>query len=326
LDASEVEALDIVSVGELVVDFISVEQTDTLGNATTFRRHLGGSPANIAVYVSKLGGAAAVVSKTGIGAFGKFLKSQLARHGVITEYLVMDHRTNTTIVFVSSPSGTPNFEEFRSGDYLLSPGEVSEEAIDSARVVHSSAFALSRAPQRLAVRRAMRLGTRLGKLVSLDPNYDPRVWPDREEAWELLAEVLPYVSVVKPSLEDARRLFDPNVDDDALEEVCLDAFHDLGADAVVMTRSGGTVTISDGTSVRRVGPLPRVRVENVTGARDAFWSALLVARLDGKGWEECVRFAHEVATLKLGVEGHVERMIDRESLYERLETSTGQRA
>jgi sugar/nucleoside kinase (ribokinase family) len=326
LDASEVEALDIVSVGELVVDFISVEQTDTLGNATTFRRHLGGSPANIAVYVSKLGGVAAVVSKTGIGAFGKFLKSQLARHGVITEYLVMDHRTNTTIVFVSSTSGTPDFEEFRSGDYLLSPGEVSEEAIDSARVVHSSAFALSREPCRSAVYEAFRLAREGGKVVSFDPNYSRRVWPDHKEARRVLPEVYKYVDVTKPSLEDARRLFDPNLDDDALEEVCLDAFHDLGADAVVMTRSGGTVTISDGTSVRRVGPLPRVRVENVTGARDAFWSALLVARLDGKGWEECVRFAHEVATLKLGVEGHVERMIDRESLYERLETSTGQRA
>ena len=110
------------------------------------------------------------------------------------------------------------------------------------------------------------------------------MWPDRDEAWEVLAEVLPYVTVVKPSLEDARRLFDPNMDDDALEEACLEAFHDLGANVVIVTRSGGVVTVSDGASVERVGPLPRVRVESVTGARDAFWSALLVAHLDGKGW------------------------------------------
>ena len=43
------------TIGEMVVDFISAEKTDTLSNATTFRRYLGGSPANIAVYVSKLG-------------------------------------------------------------------------------------------------------------------------------------------------------------------------------------------------------------------------------------------------------------------------------
>jgi sugar/nucleoside kinase (ribokinase family) len=49
-----------------------------------------------------------------------------------------------------------------------------------------------------------------------------------------------------------------------------------------------------------------------------------MARLDGKDWPQTVRFAHEVASLKLGVEGHVERMIDRESIYRGLE-STGQR-
>jgi len=166
----------------------------------------------------------------------------------------------------------------------------------------------------------MRLGARLGKLVSLDPNYDPRVWPDRDEAWEVFAEVLPYVTVVKPSLEDARRLFDPNMEDEALEDACLEAFHDLGADTVIFTRSGGAVTVSEGGEVERIGPLPKVRVENVTGARDAFWSALLVARLDGKEWAECVRFAHEIAGLKLRVEGHVERMIDRQALYRRIES------
>ena len=78
--------------------------------------------------------------------------------------------------------------------------------------------------------------------------------------------------------------------------------------------------------LERVGPLPRVKVENVTGARDAFWSALLVAHLDGKGWEECVRFAHEIATLKVRVEGHVGRMIDRETIYRQLETQAERRA
>ena len=56
----------------------------------------------------------------------------------------------------------------------------------------------------------------------------------------------------------------------------------------------------------------------MTGARDAFWSALLVAHLDGEPWARCVRFAHEVASLKLRVEGHVERMIDREAIYARI--------
>ena len=66
-------------------------------------------------------------------------------------------------------------------------------------------------PEVMAIRRALGLADRYGKLVSLDPNYDPRVWPDKEEAWEVIAEIMPHVTVVKPSLEDARSLFDPNM-------------------------------------------------------------------------------------------------------------------
>ena len=184
-------ALDVLTVGEMVVDFISDEKTDTLTNATTFRRYLGGSPANIAVYVSKLGGRSAVVAKTGIGAFGKFLKSELQRHGVVTEYLQMDHRTHTTVIFVSSTSATPDFEEFRSGDYLLRPEDVPEEVIERASVVHSSTFALSREPCRSAVIEAFRKAEGMGKTVSLDPNYSRRVWPDLQRGQERPQRRLP---------------------------------------------------------------------------------------------------------------------------------------
>ena len=76
------------------------------------------SPANIAVYVSKLGGKTAVISKTGIGAFGTFLKSELRRHGVDTGYLIMDHRNRTTVIFLSSTAGGvgPSRKTQRGGD------------------------------------------------------------------------------------------------------------------------------------------------------------------------------------------------------------------
>ena len=123
---------------------------------------------------------------------------------------------------------------------------------------------------------------------------------------------------------NVRRNFDFNTDEETLEETALAEFHDLGTKIIVLTRSGGVVTVSEGGNVEHIGPLPKVKIENVTGARDAFWSAMLMARLDGKDWPETVHFAHEVASLKLRAEGHVERMIDRESIYRGLE-SAGQR-
>ncbi|HEY6582166.1 MAG TPA: PfkB family carbohydrate kinase [Rubrobacter sp.] len=316
--------LDLLAVGETMVDFISHEMAHSLRTAGQFSRYLGGQPANVAVYVAKLGGRSAVITKLGSDYFGEYVEDQLQHHGVGTEAVSRTGEAATTNAFVTRTVSVPDFQVNRGADALLAVRQVDEEMISRARIVHTSAFALSRDPQRLAVRRAMRIGSRLGKIVTLDPNYDPRVWPDKVEAWEVLAEVMPYVTIVKPSLEDARRLFDFNMDEETLEETALTEFHDLGAETVILTRSGGVVTVSDNGNVERIGPLPKVKIENVTGARDAFWSALLMAHLDGKDWPEAVRFAHEVASLKLRVEGHVGRMIDRESIYRSLK-SAGQR-
>jgi sucrose-phosphate synthase len=307
--------LDLLAVGETMVDFISHEMAHSLRTAGQFSRYLGGQPANVAVYVAKLGGRSAIITKLGSDYFGEYVEDQLQHHGVNTEAVSRTNEASTTNAFVTRTVSVPDFQVNRGADALLAVRQVNEEMISRARIVHTSAFALSKDPQRLAVRRAMRLGSRLGKIVTLDPNYDPRVWPDKVEAWEVLAEVMPYVTIVKPSLEDARRLFDVNMDEETLEETAISEFHDLGAKIVILTRSGGIVTVSDNGNVERVGPLPKVVISNVTGARDAFWSALLMAHLDGKDWPEAIRSAHEVASLKLRVEGHVERMIDRESLY-----------
>ena len=48
--------LDLLAIGEALIDFISVEEADRLLDAHTFRKHMGGSPANIAVNVARLGG------------------------------------------------------------------------------------------------------------------------------------------------------------------------------------------------------------------------------------------------------------------------------
>jgi sucrose-phosphate synthase len=316
--------LDLLAVGETMIDFISHEMAHSLRTAGQFSRYLGGQPANVAVYVAKLGGRSAVITKLGSDYFGEYVEDQLQHHGVNTEAVSRTAEAATTNAFITRTVSVPDFQVNRGADALLAVREVDEEMISRTRIVHTSAFALSRDPQRLAVRRAMRMGKRLGKIVTLDPNYDPRVWPDKVEAWEVLAEVMPYVTMIKPSLEDMRRLFDFNLDEETLEEKALGVFHDLGAEIIILTRSGGVVTVSDRGSVERVGPLPKVRIRNVTGARDAFWSAMLMAHLDGKDWPEAIRFAHEVASLKLRVEGHVERMIDRETIYACLRSAAEQ--
>ena len=313
--APEADNLDLLAIGEMVVDFISAEKTDTLGNATTFKRYLGGSPTNIAVYVSKLGGRSAVIAKTGIGAFGKFLKSELQRHGVVTDYLQMDHRTHTTVIFVSSTAATPDFEEFRIGDFLLAPEEIPEAAIGRARVVHSSAFALSREPCRSAVIEAFRKARGMGKIVSLDPNYSRRVWPDYKEAQGVIREAYEHVNVTKPSADDARRVFGP----DYTPEQYVEMFHDLGPETVIFTMGGEGNLVSENGRITAHVPARPVDVVDATGAGDSFWAGFLTALLDGNEVERSVLFAREIVEKKLTTTGPLPADIDRGEIYARLD-------
>ena len=47
--------IDLLAIGEILIDFISTERVDSLLEAAAFRRFQGGSPANLAVNVSRLG-------------------------------------------------------------------------------------------------------------------------------------------------------------------------------------------------------------------------------------------------------------------------------
>ncbi len=302
--------LDLLAIGETLVDFISTEETDWLRNAYTFRKYQGGSPANITVYVAKLGGQSAIISKTGIGPMGQFLKAELQRAGVICSYLVMDHRVHTSVVFVSRTSRTPDFEAFRSGDYLLDPGEISEDAVRRAKMVHASTWALSRQPCRSAIEKAFQLARDFGKIVSLDPNYSPVIWPDYREAREVIRRMLSYATITKPSRDDATRLFGR----DMAPEEYIQLFHEMGPKIVVFTMGADGVLLSEEGKLTHVPARP-IKVVDATGAGDSFWAGFIVALLDGNSLQRCALFAREIVERKLTTVGPLPGYIDRQEVY-----------
>jgi fructokinase len=308
--------LDVVAIGETLVDFISVEETDWLRNAYTFRKYQGGSPANIAVYVAKLGGEAAVISKMGIGAMGQFLKAELGRAGVSTNYLVMDHRCHTSVIFVSRTARTADFEAFRNGDFQLQPHEVSEEAIERAKIVHASTWALSREPCRLAVEQAFKLAQKQGKVVSLDPNYSPQIWPDYREASEIIPYMLSFATITKPSRDDAVRLFGR----DKEPEEYIELYHKMGPKVVVFTMGADGVLLSDEGKLTHIPARP-IKALDATGAGDSFWAGFLVALLDGNPLQRCCLFAREIVERKLTTVGPLADNIDRGEVYARIDAA-----
>jgi sugar/nucleoside kinase (ribokinase family) len=306
--------LDLLAIGETLVDFISIEETDWLRNAYTFRKYQGGSPANIAVYVAKLGRQAAVISKTGIGAMGQFLKAELGRAGVICDYMVMDHRVHSSVIFVSRTARTADFEAFRSGDFQLRPQEVNPEAIERARVIHASTWALSREPSRSAVEHAFSEARERGKIISLDPNYSPQIWPDYREAMEVMPRLLSYATITKPSLDDASRLFGR----DREPEEYIERFHEMGPETVVFTMGAKGVLLSEGGKPLHIPARP-VKAVDATGAGDSFWAGFLVALLDGQPLERCALFAREIVELKLTTVGPLPDTIERHEIYTKID-------
>jgi fructokinase len=309
-----VPPVDLLTIGEVLIDFISTERTDSLREAEIFQRYLGGSPANIATNVSRLGCSAALIAKTGIGAFGQFLKGALQRNGVITDYLIMDHRFNTSVIFVSRTSGTPDFEPFRSADFNLTPEEVSEAVIAAAKILHTSTWPLSLEPSRSAVIKAFQIASKHNKILSFDPNYSPVIWPDYQEAQSVMREILSYTTITKASLDDSHRFFGEGY----TPEEYIQMFHDLGPKTVVFTMGpGGSIISEDGQLLGHL-PARKIEVKDATGAGDAFWAGYLTALLDGHSTRECLLFAREVVELKLQTVGTLPAAIDRNELYARL--------
>ena len=131
--------IDVLSVGEALVDFISTEAVGQVEQAGEFRRYLGGSVTNLATNVVRLGGRAAVAARVGDDPFGWFVRREMERRGIITDYLKTDAAARTTLAFVTRSTATADCVIYRGSDAHLSPEDVPQAAVERARVVHTSA-------------------------------------------------------------------------------------------------------------------------------------------------------------------------------------------
>ena len=302
---------DVLTIGETLVDCIAQEKGSPLAQITHFKEYLGGSPANIASAVSRLGGRSALISKVGNDAAGQMCLEELRNAHVDTTAVYIEPTLPTSRVYVSRTEGTPEFRTVRSADVMLRLSELDINIVTHAKLIHASTFSLSTDPLRTTVIEVLTCAHTAGTQVSLDPNYHPHVWPDREEALHVLRQLYPLVSLTKPSLDDAIRLFGPGLTHDAY----LDKFLDMGVELVVLTSGPEYVLIGDRHDYRMYIPVPPTHVADVTGAGDWFWAAFLMAHLDGLPHLEAAHFATQIAARKIGAVGPISTVIDRKTLY-----------
>ncbi len=304
------QRLEVLSIGETLIDLISDTEQGSLGEARSFRMYPGGQATNVALNLARLGASAILVARVGDDPFGSYLRQHLEIAGVGTAYLHTTPQKPTTLVVVTRQSATPDFAVYRGADAEMVPGDMPSSLLSRTSLVHTSAFALSREPSCSTVLDFVKRAHEAGCLISFDPNYHPRLWEMPDDPASIFARICPYVNLTKPSLDDCIRLFGA----DQTPETYATHFLAWGARQVVLTMGADGVLLAnaEGTSYYSTH---LVEVVDVTGAGDSFWAGLLVATLDGYTMPEAIRVARAVAAIKLQQIGPLSQVIDRAALY-----------
>ena len=306
----------LVSVGELLADFISHHVSISLIDAQDFRRYQGGSPANMATNMARLGNKAALVACVGSDNIGKYLSRQISESGVDIQFITTDPLEPTSVVLVSRTSGTPDFVAYRHADCLIRPEQLSNSLLTQAQLFHTTCFALSRQPAQDTILDAARRAQAAGCQVTIDANYAPSIWPDRQQAWRVLTDYFAAGALVKVSEDDAERLYgSPQTPERVLSD-----FHQMGASVICLTlgSNGSLVSYDNGAKQARI-PGRKIDVVDVTGAGDAYWAGFLTAHLDGYAPGNCAHAGAAMAKMKLTRQGPLPDKVDRKLLYAEFE-------
>lgn len=293
---SKNEDIDILCIGEVLIDFIGHQSRASISETRDYHRYLGGSPTNVAMNCARLGLNSALVATLGNDGFGDYIFNRLDEVGVISDYVKKINDQPTSVIFVSRTEGTPDFIPFRKADHWITDDQISKETLSRTKIFHTTCFALSKDPARSTILQKAEEAFNLGCTLSIDVNYAKRLWESREVALEIIKVYCKFNPLVKVSEDDMERLFEKELP----HEDVFGFFHALGVDTVCLTLGSKGVKLS--VKGRGLIQMPAMKIEKVmdaTGAGDAFWSGFLFAYIKEKPMEKCLEVALQLAALKL---------------------------
>jgi fructokinase len=272
--------MQILCLGELLIDMFPAEVGRGMTEVSSFRPKPGGAPANAAVAAARLGAQSGFIGKVGEDIFGRYLEGVLKQEGVDTRGMRFDTQARTTLVFIAMPDvNTAEFIFYRNpgADMLLSPEELDTALLQETQCLHFGSLSLIDEPIRSATLRAIEIARAAGAMISFDVNYRPALWQSQEAARLRMLETIPQVDLVK-------------VNDTEL--ALLTGSDDLDPASRSLLRKGPklcVVTLGAKGSFFQTGQdsefIPGYEVETVdaTGCGDAFIASLLFQLVkDGK--------------------------------------------
>lgn len=280
-------------VGEALVDIVR-------GPGGTTTEHVGGSPANVAVALRRLGRPATLVTQYAQDRWGLLIDEHLRAEGVdVVRQEPRSGRTSTADA-VLGPGRAAAYEF--DLEWSLRPWTPAEPPV----VVHSGSIAAVLSPGADGVLQTVDR-IREHATVTYDLNIRPAATGPLAGVRETALALVGRADVVKASDEDLAHLY-PGLDpvDAAL------ALLERGPCAVVITRGGdGSTAVTSDTRVDVSAP--EVEVADTIGAGDSFCAAIIdglweqrllgdaarpaLRALDATGWRTVLEHAARVASI-----------------------------
>lgn len=201
--------MSVICFGELLIDFVALENGVTVDRASGFEKAPGGAPANVAVGLARLGHQSAFVGQVGDDPFGHYLADVLRDEGVAVDGLRFHPDARTALAFVSlADDGERSFVFYRhpSADMLMTPADVALAVIQGGKIFHFGSLTLIAPQSASATHHAVQTARESGLLISYDPNLRLALWDSDDHARQGLLSGLEYAHIVKISDEEVQFL------------------------------------------------------------------------------------------------------------------------
>lgn len=253
--------------------------------AGRFTSALGGSAANMAAGMVRLGSAAAVLTSVSDDAVGRFVLREMARYGIdcsLVKRLGGQCRTSLAVVETRLENCQSVIYRNAAADLSLSPADVADLRLEGYGALIVTGTALAAEPSRAAAMLAFAKAREAGVPVVLDIDYRPYSWTTAAEA----------ASVCRAAAEASDMVVGNDLEFDVIAGGSggLDCARALapGRSAVIY-KMGERGCISFEGEMRLETPVYRVDALKPTGAGDAFMAGLMTGLAAGLGLDASVR-------------------------------------
>jgi fructokinase len=236
----------------------------------------GGSPANVAVGLARLGVPTRMLARIAGDALGQRLRAHLAGNGVDLSFAVRAPEPTSLAIVTMGPDGLADYD-FRvegTADWQWRDAELAGALDEQVVALHAGSLALTMPPGAAVLARLL-ARARDGATVSYDPNCRPLLMGSPEQVRDQVDRLVALADVVKASADDLAWLLPGR----AAGQVAAEWLAKGPAIVAITLGAAGAVAAAARTgTIRRAAP--RVWVVDTVGAGDAFMSALLAGLRD----------------------------------------------